>query len=69
MSFACPPSQAAPRPPNGGRRLPGSVREMSSGTGRRTGALPLKGRHDGAVATTENVERSADSLAYHAGEQ
>jgi hypothetical protein len=39
-----------------------SVREMSSGPRRRTDAGPPKGRHHGAIAATENDDRSAGSL-------
>jgi hypothetical protein len=45
------------------------VREMSSGTRRRTDAGPPGGRHHGAITATENVDRSAGSLAYHAADQ
>jgi hypothetical protein len=45
------------------------VRDMSSGTRRRTDAGPSGGCHHGAITATENVEPSAASLAYHAADQ
>jgi len=78
MSFPCPPSQAAPSPPDAGvvwraasRCCVRRQKEPVKGPERRptARALPPKGRHDARSQRQENVERSADSLAYHAGEQ
>src|SRR5450759_3213974 len=46
-----------------------AVREMSSGTRHRTDSSAPGGRHHGAITATEDVDRSAGSLAYGAADQ